>query len=161
MAVPSANGRKLHGGEDEGMSIVNGRKEEDMQFDPSAPPPFRVAEIRAAIPKHCWVKNPWRSLAYVLRDIMVILSLVVMAVSLKNITRTFWPIYWAAQGTMFWAIFVLGHDWYNFIPFFSNHLVICMLKIYVNLNNYFHDFCFVILGRIHLIPPKNLTWSLD
>jgi omega-3 fatty acid desaturase (delta-15 desaturase) len=22
-----------------------------------------------------------------------------------------WPVYWAAQGTMFWALFVLGHDW--------------------------------------------------
>jgi omega-3 fatty acid desaturase (delta-15 desaturase) len=21
-----------------------------------------------------------------------------------------WPLYWAAQGTMFWALFVLGHD---------------------------------------------------
>jgi len=23
-----------------------------------------------------------------------------------------WPLYWAVQGTMFWAFFVLGHDWY-------------------------------------------------
>jgi omega-3 fatty acid desaturase (delta-15 desaturase) len=22
-----------------------------------------------------------------------------------------WPLYWAAQGTMFWALFVVGHDW--------------------------------------------------
>ncbi|KAF2312555.1 hypothetical protein GH714_035053 [Hevea brasiliensis] len=27
-------------------------------FDPSNPPPFKISEIRAAIPKHCWVKNP-------------------------------------------------------------------------------------------------------
>lgn len=24
--------------------------------------------------------------------------------------RWSWPLYWVAQGTMFWAIFVLGHD---------------------------------------------------
>ncbi len=25
--------------------------------------------------------------------------------------RWAWPLYWAAQGTMFWALFVVGHDW--------------------------------------------------
>ena len=25
--------------------------------------------------------------------------------------RLVWPLYWAAQGTMFWALFVVGHDW--------------------------------------------------
>lgn len=36
--------------------------------------------------------------------------------------RLVWPLYWAAQGTMFWALFVVGHDWYtlfsllDFIP---------------------------------------------
>ena len=78
-------------------------------FDPSAPPPFKIAEIRAAIPKHCWVKNPWRSLCYVLRDVFVVFALVVAAIYFNS--WTFWPLYWAAQGTMFWALFVLGHDW--------------------------------------------------
>lgn len=25
--------------------------------------------------------------------------------------RFVWPLYWLAQGTMFWALFVVGHDW--------------------------------------------------
>lgn len=112
MAVISGNGGKLQEG-----AVVNGGEGDDVYFDPSAPPPFRVAEIRSAIPKHCWVKNPWRSMAYVIRDILVISSLVTMAVYLKHITLVFWPLYWVAQGTMFWAIFVLGHDWYTFFPF--------------------------------------------
>ncbi|KAJ4827778.1 fatty acid desaturase (DSD1) [Turnera subulata] len=77
-------------------------------FDPSAPPPFKIAEIRAAIPEHCWVKNPWRSLSYVLRDAVAVFVLMGAAMYLKG--WLFWPFYWAAQGTMFWAIFVLGHD---------------------------------------------------
>lgn len=77
-------------------------------FDPSAPPPFRIAEIRAAIPKHCWVKNPWRSLSYVFRDVFVVFALAAVAIYLDN--WIFWLVYWVAQGTMFWAIFVLGHD---------------------------------------------------
>ncbi|KAK2376468.1 omega-3 fatty acid desaturase, chloroplastic [Trifolium repens] len=77
-------------------------------FDPSAPPPFKIAEIRAAIPKHCWVKNTWRSLSYVLRDVLVVSSLIVAAIKFDSLC--FWPVYWLLQGTMFWAIFVLGHD---------------------------------------------------
>lgn len=78
-------------------------------FDPSAPPPFRIAEIRAAIPPHCWVKDPWRSLSYVFRDLFVISVLASTAVYFRS-TWLVWPFYWAAQGTMFWALFVLGHD---------------------------------------------------
>lgn len=80
-----------------------------VDFDPSAPPPFRIAEIRAAIPKHCWVKNPWRSLSYVFRDMFVIFALAFAVICWD--ARFVWPLYWVAQGTMFWAIFVLGHDW--------------------------------------------------
>lgn len=82
----------------------------DLELDLSAPPPFRIADIRAAIPKHCWVKSPWRSLSYVLRDVLIIFVLGGAAGYLDS--WAIWPLYWAAQGTMFWAIFVLGHDWY-------------------------------------------------
>lgn len=81
------------------------------EFDPGAPPPFGLAEIRAAIPKHCWVKDPWRSMSYVLRDVVVVLGLAAAAARLDS--WLVWPLYWAAQGTMFWALFVLGHDWYG------------------------------------------------
>jgi hypothetical protein len=47
-----------------------------------------------------------------------------------------WPLYWLAQGTMFWALFVLGHDWYapwcplslpwssSFLDFFLNGYIL-------------------------------------
>ncbi|KAG8371503.1 hypothetical protein BUALT_Bualt13G0094400 [Buddleja alternifolia] len=78
------------------------------RFDPAAPPPFRIADIRAAIPAHCWVKNPWRSLYYVVQDVVVVLGLLAAAVYFNS--WVFWPVYWISQGTMFWALFVLGHD---------------------------------------------------
>ncbi|KAE8674863.1 Omega-3 fatty acid desaturase [Hibiscus syriacus] len=87
-----------------GVNAMNGQDD----FDPSAAPPFRIADIRAAIPKHCWVKNPWRSMSYVLRDVIVVFSLLAAAAYFD--TWFFWPVYWVAQGTMFWALFVLGHD---------------------------------------------------
>lgn len=83
--------------------------EDDGEFDPGAAPPFKLADIRAAIPKHCWVKNPWRSMSYVVRDVAVVFGLAAAAAYFNN--WVVWPLYWFAQGTMFWALFVLGHDW--------------------------------------------------
>lgn len=88
---------------DSGGGGVNGSR-----FDPGAPPRFNLADIRAAIPRHCWVKDTWRSMSYVVRDVVVVLGLAVGAAYLDN--WLVWPLYWAAQGTMFWALFVLGHD---------------------------------------------------
>lgn len=87
--------------------------EQTARFDPGAPPPFNLADIRAAIPKHCWVKNPWRSMSYVVRDVAIVFGLAAVAAYFNN--WLLWPLYWFAQGTMFWALFVLGHDWYKLI----------------------------------------------
>ncbi|KAK1270125.1 hypothetical protein QJS04_geneDACA006105 [Acorus gramineus] len=80
----------------------------DPDFNPGAPPPFGLAEIRAAIPKHCWVKDPWRSMSYVIRDVTAVAALAAGAAYLNN--WVVWFLYWVCQGTMFWALFVLGHD---------------------------------------------------
>ncbi|KAF4369217.1 acyl-lipid omega-3 desaturase (cytochrome b5), endoplasmic reticulum [Cannabis sativa] len=90
------------------IKVANGIRNQNGDFDLSDPPPFKIAEIRAAIPKHCWVKNPWRSLSYVFRDLFIIFALAFAA--FYSDTWVVWPFYWAAQGTMFWALFVLGHD---------------------------------------------------
>ncbi|KAI4368899.1 hypothetical protein MLD38_017404 [Melastoma candidum] len=80
-------------------------------FDPSSAPPFKISDIRAAIPKHCWVKNVARSLGYVVWDLSVCSVMGRLAVVyLSGWMSVLWPVYWFAQGTMFWALFVLGHD---------------------------------------------------
>ncbi|RVW84943.1 Omega-3 fatty acid desaturase, chloroplastic [Vitis vinifera] len=106
----SAPLRVEYGEEEERGEIINrvNGVEEQPEFDPGAPPPFKLADIRAAIPKHCWVKDPWRSMSYVVRDVVVVCGLAAAAAYLNN--WVVWPLYWAAQGTMFWALFVLGHD---------------------------------------------------
>lgn len=97
------------GEEYEETESVNGVEGDGELFDPSSPPPFNLADIRAAIPKHCWVKDPWRSMSYVVRDVAVVFGLAAVAAYFNNWIA--WPLYWVAQGTMFWALFVLGHDW--------------------------------------------------
>ena len=79
-------------------------------FDAGKPPPFRIGDVRAAVPEHCWRKSPWRSLWYVARDVAVVVALGAAAAAADS--WAVWPLYWAAQGTMFWALFTLGHDWY-------------------------------------------------
>lgn len=95
--------------ESEKDEIFNGGLDEVDEFDPGAVPPFKLSDIRAAIPKHCWVKDPVKSMSYVVRDVAVVLGLAVTAAYVNNWLA--WPLYWVAQGTMFWALFVLGHDW--------------------------------------------------
>ncbi|RWW54721.1 hypothetical protein BHE74_00038672 [Ensete ventricosum] len=55
-------------GEGSGEPSLKGSDGKGETFDPGMPPPFGLAEIRAAIPKHCWVKDPWRSMSYVLSE---------------------------------------------------------------------------------------------
>ncbi|CAM8952639.1 unnamed protein product [Rhodiola kirilowii] len=78
------------------------------EFNPAAAPPFKINDIRAAIPKHCWVKDSWKYLSFVANDIIVVAVLAAIAAYFDN--WVLWPVYWVAQGTMFWALFVLGHD---------------------------------------------------
>ncbi|KAK1406560.1 hypothetical protein QVD17_41986 [Tagetes erecta] len=54
-------------------------------FNPGAPPPFTLADIRAVIPKHCWVKDPWRSMAYVVRDVVLVFGLAAVVAYFNNI----------------------------------------------------------------------------
>lgn len=96
---------------------IEEEKTQEAGFDPGSPPPFNLSEIRAAIPKHCWIKDPWRSMSYVVRDVVVVFGLAAAAAYVNN--WVVWPLYWAAQGTMFWALFVLGHDWYVFLSLCS------------------------------------------
>ncbi|XP_039064754.1 omega-3 fatty acid desaturase, chloroplastic-like [Hibiscus syriacus] len=91
------------------VETINGVEDDDDDggFDRAVPLLFNLTDIRAVIPKHCWVKDLWRSMSYVLRDV-VVFGLSVVTSYFNNLLVC--PLYWVAQGTMFWALFVLGHD---------------------------------------------------
>eukprot|EP00899_Mesostigma_viride_P022170 jgi/Mesvir1/3137/Mv16308-RA.1 len=77
-------------------------------FDASARPPFSLQDIRNAIPAECWQKDTFKSMSYVFRDVAIVFGLAAVAASVNS--WWLWPAYWFAQGTMFWALFVVGHD---------------------------------------------------
>ena len=70
--------------------------------------PFTLKDLRNAIPDRCFQPNTLRSLAYFFLDLGIIAALYALAAYLDS--WLFFPIFWLAQGTMFWALFVVGHD---------------------------------------------------
>ncbi|KAB8316226.1 fatty acid desaturase [Tolypothrix campylonemoides VB511288] len=70
--------------------------------------PFTLQDLKAAIPPECFQPKVGKSLFYFFRDILIIGLLYGVAHHLNS--WFFWPIFWVVQGTMFWALFVVGHD---------------------------------------------------
>jgi omega-3 fatty acid desaturase (delta-15 desaturase) len=70
--------------------------------------PFTLREIRAAVPASCFRPSTARSLRYLVTDIACIVALYVAAARID--TAWLWPVFCAAQGTLFWALFVISHD---------------------------------------------------
>jgi omega-3 fatty acid desaturase (delta-15 desaturase) len=70
--------------------------------------PFTLQDLKAAIPPECFVPSTWKSLSYFFLDISIIGGLYAVAHALDS--WFFWPVFWLMQGTMFWALFVVGHD---------------------------------------------------
>lgn len=95
------------GGGGGGVVSVEAKGQEEA-WDASKKPPFTLGQIRAAIPKHCWERSIPRSLRYVANDIAIVVALAVVAAYVDS--WFLWPFYWFVQGTMFWSLFVLGHD---------------------------------------------------
>lgn len=89
--------------------------------------PFTLQDVRCAIPVHCFQSNLWRSLSYFCLDIGIIALLYWAAVRIDS--AWFFPFFWLMQGTMFWALFVIGHDCghgsfsrYRWLNHFIGHL---------------------------------------
>ncbi|EFJ45013.1 hypothetical protein VOLCADRAFT_76038 [Volvox carteri f. nagariensis] len=84
------------------------KRNADGTYDLSAPPPFTLQDLRAAIPAQCWEKNTFKSMAHMALDVGIVFGLAAAAYTINQ--WWLWPLYWFAQGTMFWALFVVGHD---------------------------------------------------
>lgn len=100
-----------------------------------------IVEIKKTIPKYCFEGDLRRSLYYVFKDLTIVIALYVgmLMVEMQPFTLLkylYTPIYWFLQGTIFWGIFVLGHDCGH--GSFSNYYVINEI-----LGNILHSFILV------------------
>lgn len=74
--------------------------------------PFTLKDLRNAIPDQCFQPDTLKSLAYFFLDLGIVAGLYGLAAYLTTYSNGWllWPLFWCAQGTMFWALFVVGHD---------------------------------------------------
>lgn len=70
--------------------------------------PFTLQDLKTAIPAECFEPSTFKSLAYFFLDIGLIAGLYAIAAYLDS--WYFYPIFWLMQGTLFWSLFVVGHD---------------------------------------------------
>lgn len=66
-----------------------------------------LRRLRQAVPRGCFVPSTARSLAFLFADVAILAALYGLAT-----LAPWWsaPLFWVAEGTMFWALFVIGHD---------------------------------------------------
>lgn len=102
----------LDGGWLRGLAVAPGERSDEAAEcdDLSAAPPFTLSDIRSAMPDHVWERDTARSLGYLFRDVAAVLGLACGALALQA-NWWIWPLYALAQGSMFWSLFVVGHDW--------------------------------------------------
>lgn len=74
-----------------------------------------IIEIKRAIPKYCFESQLHLSLYYMTKDLVLIMMLYAGMLAVERLPYTvlyaiYLPIYCMLQGTLFWSIFVLGHE---------------------------------------------------
>lgn len=78
--------------------------------------PFTVADLREAIPKHCWERSTLKSLSHVALDAIEIAIAFFMVHKATTyfthpIVKSFlWLLFWFYQGTSFTGLWVLAHE---------------------------------------------------
>lgn len=91
---------------------------------PTAKPKFTVADIRRAIPAHCFQHSLITSFGYVAYDFAIIAALFYLATHIETvitadrfgrigsfvIQHTLWMLYWFCQGCVMTGVWVLGHE---------------------------------------------------
>lgn len=83
---------------------------------PLAPPPFTLADIKNAIPRHCFERSLVKSLLHLASDLVIVSVLGFLATLIEHpsvpaLARyLLWPAYWYAQGSVLTGVWVIAHE---------------------------------------------------
>nr|AGX28132.1 omega-6 fatty acid desaturase FAD2-2A [Exocarpos cupressiformis] len=82
-----------------------------VQRVPHSKPPFTLAELRKAIPPHCFRRSLLRSFSYLLVDLLVAAAFFRLVTTFSNnFNILLWPLYWCAQGCVLTGVWVIAHE---------------------------------------------------
>mgnify|MGYP001216194421 CR=1 FL=1 len=90
------------------MQVQSSPLESSRVPSPPGALPFTLQDLKNAIPKECFEPSLGRSLAYFFLDVGLVTFFYALAGSLDS--WYFYPFFWLIQGTLFWSLFVVGHD---------------------------------------------------
>ena len=62
-------------------NILTVHLQENDKPDLSQAPPFTLTDLKRAIPQHCWEKNTFKSVSYLVKDVAIVAGLAVAAYS--------------------------------------------------------------------------------
>lgn len=82
---------------------------------PTDPPTFTVAQLRKAIPAHCFERSAYKSSLYLFRDFAFIWTFFYLATHIDGIESTVgrytaWAAYWYFQGLVMTGVWVIAHE---------------------------------------------------
>ncbi len=96
----------------------------------------KLSEIKKSIPRRCFSPKTRVSFGYLLRNILMIVALYLLAISFPEdmpllFKGVFWAVYILLQGTLFFGLFLLGHD-YGHGAFSKNRKINNVAGIFVH-----------------------------
>eukprot|EP00249_Psilotum_nudum_P036208 c6570_g1_i1 orf=562-1674(-) len=80
---------------------------------PHDKPPFTLAQLKNAVPPHCFNRSLVRSVAYLVADLLISTSLFYASGSISIpgvLGLSVWAIYWIAQGCALTCLWVIAHE---------------------------------------------------
>lgn len=88
---------------------------EGIKRAPTSKPPFTLADIKKAIPPHCFQRSLIRSFSYLIYDLTAVSILYYLATTYipqlpHPLPYVAWPVYWFLQGCVFMGLWLIAHE---------------------------------------------------
>ncbi|KAI3801391.1 hypothetical protein L1987_29496 [Smallanthus sonchifolius] len=83
-----------------------------MKRAPTSKPPFTLADLKKAIPPHCFQRSTIRSFSYLAADLTAALVLYYIATTYlpHPVHYLAWPLYWLLEGCVFMVLWLITHE---------------------------------------------------